>query len=225
MNRADFAQFHSPVISRRRCTGLGLALFAACATGALNIGLSPEGWSLGPAAAHARGGDNGGGGDNSGHSGGDDNGGDRGGDDNGGDRGGDDNGGHGRGSDDGPGDDHGGGRGGDDGRDGDRGGRGDDDGGRDDNGGRGRGRDDGPGDDRDRHGRGRDDRPSPTGPVGAPGGAVSKVERSAAGFEVEYANGWKVEVENGRFEVKNPAGRTVEQRPATSADIARFRGL
>lgn len=54
---------------------------------------------------------------------------------------------------------------------------------------------------------------------------MSKVERSATGFEVEYANGWKVEVENGRFEVKNPAGRTVEQRPATSADLARFRGL
>jgi len=54
---------------------------------------------------------------------------------------------------------------------------------------------------------------------------VSKVERSATGFEVEYANGWKVEVENGRFEVKNPAGRTVEQRPATNADLARFRGL
>lgn len=236
MNREDYALFRSPVISRRLCTCLGFALFAACATGALNISHSNEGWSFGPASAHARGGDDGGG-----HGGGDDNGGDdnggndNGGNDNGGngnggdrggsdDRGGDDHGG-GRGSDDGPGDDHGG-RGGDDGRGDDRGGRGADDKGRDDHGDRGRGRDDEPGDDRGRNGRGRDDaRASPTGPVGAPGGAVSRVERSAAGFEVEYANGWKVEVENGRYEVKNPAGRTVEQRPATSADLARFRGL
>lgn len=196
------ASFGQPAPQVARSLSLGLAAFAAFATGAFDTSVSGDGWSVGPAAAHAR------------------NGGD--------DRGSDDHGGRGRGgSDDDGGDDHDGGRGrkGDDGRG--AGGNDDDDDGR----GRGRGRggvDDDDDDDRGRgRGRGRveDARPSPTGPIGAPGGAVSKVERSASGFEIEYTNGWKVEVEDGRFEVKNPAGRTVEERPATPDDFARFRGV
>ena len=146
--------------------------------------------------------------------------GDRGGDDSGGrggdDRGGDDHGG--RGGDDRGGDDHGG-RGGDD--------RGDDDRGGDDHGGRGRGRDDGHSDDHGGHGRGRDDRPSGTpggGTVGggAAGSRPTEIERSARGIEVSYADGWREELENGRYELKDAQGRTVVERRATTEDMQRL---
>lgn len=149
--------------------------------------------------------------------------GDRGGDDSGGrggdDRGGDDHGG--RGGDDRGGDDHGG-RGGDD-----RGGRGGDDRGGDDHGGRGRGRDDGHSDDHGGHGRGRDDRPSGTpggGTVGggAAGSRPTEIERSARGIEVSYADGWREELENGRYELKDAQGRTVVERRATTEDMQRL---
>lgn len=136
--------------------------------------------------------------------------GDRGGDDSGG-RGGDDRGG--RGGDDRGGDDHGG-RGGDD-----RGG--------DDHGGRGRGRDDGHADDHGGHGRGRDDRPSGTAGGGTVGGGAAgsrptEIERSARGIEVSYADGWREELENGRYELKDAQGRTVVERRATTEDMQRL---
>lgn len=146
--------------------------------------------------------------------------GDRGGDDSGGrggdDRGGDDHGG--RGGDDRGGDDHGG-RGGDD--------RGDDDRGGDDHGGRGRGRDDGHADDHGGHGRGRDDRPSGTAGGGTVGGGAAgsrptEIERSARGIEVSYADGWREELENGRYELKDAQGRTVVERRATTEDMQRL---
>ncbi len=146
--------------------------------------------------------------------------GDRGGDDSGGrggdDRGGDDHGG--RGGDDRGGDDHGG-RGGDD--------RGDDDRGGDDHGGRGRGRDDGHSDDHGGHGRGRDDRPSGTAGGGTVGGGAAgsrptEIERSARGIEVSYADGWREELENGRYELKDAQGRTVIERRATTEDMQRL---
>ena len=146
--------------------------------------------------------------------------GDRGGDDSGGrggdDRGGDDHGG--RGGDDRGGDDHGG-RGGDD--------RGDDDRGGDDHGGRGRGRDDGHSDDHGGHGRGRDDRPSGTAGGGTVGGGAAgsrptEIERSARGIEVSYADGWREELENGRYELKDAQGRTVVERRATTEDMQRL---
>lgn len=149
--------------------------------------------------------------------------GDRGGDDSGGrggdDRGGDDHGG--RGGDDRGGDDHGG-RGGDD-----RGGRGGDDRGGDDHGGRGRGRDDGHSDDHGGHGRGRDDRPSGTAGGGTVGGGAAgsrptEIERSARGIEVSYADGWREELENGRYELKDAQGRTVVERRATTEDMQRL---
>ena len=148
-----------------------------------------------------------------------------------GDRGGDDSGG--RGGDDRGGDDHGGrgddqgGRGGDDRGGDDHGGRGGDDRGGDDDGGRGRGRDDGHADDHGGHGRGRDDRPSGTAGGGTVGGGAAgsrptEIERSARGIEVSYADGWREELENGRYELKDAQGRTVVERRATTEDMQRL---
>ena len=154
--------------------------------------------------------------------------GDRGGDDSGGrggdDRGGDDHGG--RGGDDRGGDDHGG-RGGDDRGGDDHGGRGGNDRGGDDHGGRGRGRDDGHSGDHGGHGRGRDDRPSGTAGGGTVGGGAAgsrptEIERSARGIEVSYADGWREELENGRYELKDAQGRTVVERRATTEDMQRL---
>jgi hypothetical protein len=100
----------------------------------------------------------------------------------------------------------------------------------------------GGGNDDSDHGRNRgrggnddsDDRP--TGRLAAPGAAVGggsssgerlrvvKVERSASGVEIVYSNGVKEEIENGRYELKNQAGRTVAERSATRADVDRLSG-
>ena len=40
-----------------------------------------------------------------------------------------------------------------------------------------------------------------------------------------HASGIKEEVENGRYELKDAAGRTIVERRATAADIARLAGL
>ncbi|MDT8856226.1 hypothetical protein RNZ50_14590 [Paracoccaceae bacterium Fryx2] len=88
----------------------------------------------------------------------------------------------------------------------------------------------------DRRGRGRDDAGiDGRGPRHGSGGAhhqpgmggkrVAKVEVSARGIEVEYRNGSKEEIENGIYERKNAANRTVEERPATQADIDRLMAL
>jgi hypothetical protein len=185
---------------------LAVLLLAGAAIAApVSVRLDPDaGLRLTSAMAFAKDGDRGG--DDSGGRGGDD----RGGDDHGG-RGGDDHGG--RGGDDRGGDDHGG-RGGDD-----RGG--------DDHGGRGRGRDDGHSDDHGGHGRGRDDRPSGTAGGGTVGGGAAgsrptEIERSARGIEVSYADGWREELENGRYELKDAQGRTVVERRATTEDMQRL---
>lgn len=150
--------------------------------------------------------------------------GDRGGDDRGSDdRGGDDRGG--RGGDDRGGDDRGG-RGGDDDHGGDD--HGSDDHGGDDHSGRGGDDDHDDADDRDdddrggRRGRGRDDKPS--GPVGGgyAGARPTEVERSTRGIEVTYSDGWREELENGRYELKDAQGRTVIERSATPQDRARL---
>ncbi|MBC7141132.1 MAG: hypothetical protein H5U18_03070 [Rhodobacteraceae bacterium] len=57
------------------------------------------------------------------------------------------------------------------------------------------------------------------------GVSVSKIEVSSSGVEVRYSDGTKEEIEAGRYERKNSAGRTVEERPATQADIDRIMGL
>ncbi|WP_260063776.1 hypothetical protein [Ruegeria sp. B32] len=61
---------------------------------------------------------------------------------------------------------------------------------------------------------------TPTGSAG-----ITKVETTANGIEVRYADGTKEEIENGRYERKNAQNRTVEERPATGADISRLRSL
>ncbi|OYX42343.1 MAG: hypothetical protein B7Z02_12440 [Rhodobacterales bacterium 32-67-9] len=61
---------------------------------------------------------------------------------------------------------------------------------------------------------------------GANGGVtVSKIEVSSSGVEVRYSDGTKEEIENGRYERKNAAGRTVEERRATQADLDRILSL
>ncbi len=129
--------------------------------------------TLAPAAAFAKDGHSGGGGDSSGSGSG------RSG------SGGDDHGGR-RGGDDGAGDDHSGRRG---------------------------------GDDRARN----DDRRNGAEHVNPATG--DRVEVAGNSIEVVHPDGTKEEIENGRFEQKNAAGRTVVERPATQADVARLRGF
>ena len=125
-----------------------------------------------------------------------------------GDRGGDD-----RGGDDRGGDDRGG-RGGDD--------HGGDDHGSDDHGGRDDADDRGDDDHGGRRGRGRDDKPSGSVGGGYASARPTEVERSTRGIEVTYSDGWREEVENGRYELKDAQGRTVIERSATAQDRARL---
>jgi hypothetical protein len=227
-------------LSRRTRGGLLATTALAGALAAAPVGLAPgpDGLlALSTPVAHARGGDDHGG--NSGR-GGDDSGG-RSGRGGGDDSGNDDHGGNsGRGGgDDRGGDDHGSssGRGGDDGGNDDHGGNSGRDGGDDHGGSSGRGG----GDDRggDDHGgnsgrgggddRGNDDHGGNSGRGGGDdhdddrGGNGTKVEVDGDKIEVTFPDGTRQEIENGRFEAKDAAGRTVVERPATSADAARLR--
>ncbi len=56
-------------------------------------------------------------------------------------------------------------------------------------------------------------------------GSIAKAEQSAVGVEIVYSTGWKEEIENGRYELKDPNGDTVVQRTATSRDRARLLAL
>lgn len=98
---------------------------------------------------------------------------------------------------------------------------------------RGRGSDDDRDDDRNDDGRrgrsgddGRSGGRSATARAGGsgPGLSVVKIERSSSGLEVSYSNGVREEIENGRYEMKNAAGRTVLERRATQADVDRMQG-
>lgn len=53
----------------------------------------------------------------------------------------------------------------------------------------------------------------------------ARVEISGNDIEVVHPDGTKEEIENGRFERKDVNGRTVVERPATDADVARLRGF
>ena len=74
---------------------------------------------------------------------------------------------------------------------------------------------------------GSDDSSSSDGSTGGSGdgSGVTKIESSSAGIEVTYADGSREEIEGGRYERKNAAGRTIEERPATEADIDRLLAL
>lgn len=130
----------------------------------------------------------------------------------------DDNSGGGRGGDDHGGDDDSG----SDDSDDDSSGRGDDDN-DDDHSGR-----DGHDDDDDHSGRNGhdDDDDTPTtggGSGGNPG--VVKSEIDSDGIEITYSDGSKEEIESGFYERKDSTGRTVEERPATQADVNRLNDL
>ena len=85
-------------------------------------------------------------------------------------------------------------------------------------------------DDRRGRGQGSDDRTAGGGATAAGNGSASgglrvvKVEESGTGLEVVYSNGIKEEIEGGRYELKNASGRTVVERTATGADLARMQG-
>jgi hypothetical protein len=50
------------------------------------------------------------------------------------------------------------------------------------------------------------------------------VRRTTDGSHVEviYPDGWKEEIRGGVFRLRDPAGRTVVERQATAADLARL---
>ncbi len=60
------------------------------------------------------------------------------------------------------------------------------------------------------------------GAAGSQGLQVVKIERTATGVDVVYSNGIQEEIANGHYELKNPAGRTVIERPATQKDLDRI---
>lgn len=53
-------------------------------------------------------------------------------------------------------------------------------------------------------------------------GRVVEIEQTATSIEIRYSRGWKEEIENGVYELKDPANRTVIERPATAADWDRL---
>jgi hypothetical protein len=57
-----------------------------------------------------------------------------------------------------------------------------------------------------------------TGPDG------TKVEVTGNDIEVTYSDGWREEIEAGQYEMKDPNGNTVVERPATPADRSRLEG-
>jgi hypothetical protein len=129
-----------------------------------------------------------------------------------------------RGSDDGGSDDRGGSSSSSDDDDHDRSGRDHDDDDDDDSRGRGRGSDDSDGHRSGGH-RSSSNAGGATGGTGGNGINVVKFESTSNSVEVIYSNGWKEEIENGRYERKNPSGRTVEERRATQADADRLMAL
>ncbi|MDW6022398.1 hypothetical protein SAZ10_11600 [Mesorhizobium sp. BAC0120] len=96
----------------------------------------------------------------------------------------------------------------------------------DDDGGGGGGSGPGRGDDGANHDRG-DDRGVDAGRgdehINPANGA--KVEIAGSNIEVVHANGFKEELENGRYEKKDAAGKTIVERAATAADIKRLTAM
>lgn len=54
------------------------------------------------------------------------------------------------------------------------------------------------------------------------GGRVAELEVLGENIEITYTDGWKEEIENGRYELKNELGETVIQRPVRPSDRARL---
>lgn len=60
---------------------------------------------------------------------------------------------------------------------------------------------------------------------GGNGASIMKFETYPNGLEVVFADGTKIEIQDGRYERKNAAGRTVEERRATQADVDQLLAL
>ena len=54
------------------------------------------------------------------------------------------------------------------------------------------------------------------------GGIVRKLEVSGDNIEITYTDGWKEEIEGGRYELKDDRNRTVIERPAKASDRERL---
>jgi hypothetical protein len=54
------------------------------------------------------------------------------------------------------------------------------------------------------------------------GGVVARLETSGSNIEITYDDGWKEEISNGFYELKDDLGRTVIERPARSSDSSRL---
>jgi hypothetical protein len=87
------------------------------------------------------------------------------------------------------------------------------------NSGPGGGGDDGPGDDHGANDNGHHGHEHVNAATG------DKVEVEGNKIEVTHPDGTKEEIENGRLEIKDASGRTIVERRATPADIARLNSL
>lgn len=56
------------------------------------------------------------------------------------------------------------------------------------------------------------------------GGVVARLEASGNNIEITYDDGWKEEISNGIYELKDDLGRTVIERPAKPSDSSRLFG-
>lgn len=56
-------------------------------------------------------------------------------------------------------------------------------------------------------------------------GFTVEVKTEGSDVEVIYPDGWKEEIRAGVFQLRDPAGRTVVERQATPADIARLSNI
>ena len=59
----------------------------------------------------------------------------------------------------------------------------------------------------------------------SPDAQARKIEHAGSAIEVRYRDGWKEEIEAGRYQLKDPHNQTVVERPATQADHDRLRAL
>jgi hypothetical protein len=57
------------------------------------------------------------------------------------------------------------------------------------------------------------------------GDTGARIEIDGGKIEIVYPDGWKEELEDGIFELKDPSGRTVIERRATGEDVARLRAI
>jgi len=54
------------------------------------------------------------------------------------------------------------------------------------------------------------------------GATIISAERDGNEIEIEYSDGWKEQIEHGRYEIEAPNGRTIISRPATQRDFDRL---